>query len=63
MANSDESKSSRNVRFKGLVEGLPDYRGIGFKSAVMEIGPDYVLGTWQDDLGVEQVRLYRLIKE
>jgi hypothetical protein len=27
---------------------------------VLEIGPDYVLGRWADDLGVEQVRLYRL---
>ena len=27
-----------------------------------QIGADYVLGTWRDHDGVEQVRMYRLIK-
>jgi hypothetical protein len=29
---------------------------------VTEIGTDYVLGTWRDDLDVQYVRLYRLVK-
>lgn len=29
---------------------------------VLEIGDDYVLGVWRDDLDVERVRLYELIK-
>ncbi len=29
---------------------------------VMEIGPDYVLGVWSDEVEVEQVRMYRLTK-
>jgi hypothetical protein len=30
---------------------------------VTQIGSDYVLGIWTDDLDVEQVRLYALIKD
>jgi hypothetical protein len=30
--------------------------------AVMEVGADYVLGVWRDELDVEHVRLYRLDK-
>ncbi|NIM51793.1 MAG: hypothetical protein GTN62_12635 [Gemmatimonadales bacterium] len=29
---------------------------------VHEIGPDYLLGTWQDELDVEHVRVYEVIK-
>ena len=29
---------------------------------VWDIGNDYVLGVWQDALGVQQVRMYRLVK-
>jgi hypothetical protein len=29
---------------------------------LLEIGPDYVLGRWQDDLDVEHVRLHRLVR-
>ena len=31
--------------------------------SVREIGADYVLGVWRDELDVEQVRLYRLSKD
>lgn len=30
---------------------------------VLDIGPDYLLGVWRDDLDVEHVRLYRLEKD
>lgn len=30
---------------------------------VWDIGNDYVLGVWQDELDVQQVRLYRLVKD
>ena len=30
---------------------------------VFEIGPDYLLGVWFDDLDVPQVRIHRLIKD
>jgi hypothetical protein len=30
---------------------------------VLEIGRDYVLGVWQDDLDVEHVRMHRLDRE
>lgn len=30
--------------------------------SVTHIGADFVLGVWRDDLGVERVRMYRLIK-
>ena len=29
---------------------------------VTQIGSDFVLGTWTDEMDVEQVRMYRLIK-
>ena len=44
-----------------LPEGLPESRG-GFFQPWMEIGPDYLLGVWVDQYGVEQVRLYRIEK-
>ena len=28
--------------------------------SVREIGEDYLLGTWKDDVGVEHVRVHRL---
>ncbi|MDH4351604.1 MAG: hypothetical protein OEW56_10685 [Gemmatimonadota bacterium] len=45
----------------------PDGRWLGDIEApsnggVWDIGNDYVLGVWRDDLGVEQVRMYRLAK-
>ena len=42
-----------------LPPGLPWTRGLKF---TMEIGEDYILGTWIADFGVEQVRLYRIDK-
>ena len=30
---------------------------------VTEIGGDYVLGVWQDDLGIETVRMYRITRD
>jgi len=42
-----------------LPPDLPWTRGLKF---TMEIGEDYILGTWIADLGVEQVRLYRIEK-
>lgn len=41
--------------------GLPELRGS--LAQPLEIGSDYVLGTWTTELGVPQVRLYRLIKD
>ncbi len=46
----------REGRWLGMVEtpaGL----------SVREIGEDYVLGTWKDDVGVEHVRVHRLMRE
>lgn len=43
-------------------EGLVNDRGGLFQKWV-EIGSDYFLGVWVDDLGVEQVRLHRIRKE
>lgn len=43
-------------------DGLPWDRG-GYDKQLIEIGPDYFLGVWTDDLGVEQVRLYRIEKK
>ncbi len=40
---------------QGTVETPPAVR-------VLEIGRDYVLGTWADELGVQYVRLYRLAR-
>ncbi|MBE0591258.1 MAG: hypothetical protein IH616_02520 [Gemmatimonadales bacterium] len=31
--------------------------------AITQIGADFVCGRWEDDLGVEHVRVYRLVKE
>ncbi|HSG82550.1 MAG TPA: hypothetical protein VLC48_09885 [Gemmatimonadota bacterium] len=42
-------------RFLGIVE-------VPRQGQVMEIGSDYVLGVWSDELGSEQVRLYELIR-
>lgn len=42
-----------------LPPGLPWIRGL---TALIEIGTDYVLGVWEDEVGVEQVRLYRILK-
>ena len=45
----------------GLPPGLE--RGyIHYQSPYMEIGPDYVLGVWKDELDVQYVRVYRLNK-
>jgi len=45
-----------------LPPGLPWLRGHNLRYPILEIGRDYVLGVWVDDLGVEQVRLYRIEK-
>ena len=42
-------------RFLGMVEMAPEFRP-------HDIGADYVLGVWKDELDVESVRLYDLIK-
>jgi hypothetical protein len=44
-----------------LPPGLPESRG-GLFQPWIDIGPDYLLGVWTDDYGVEQVRLYRIKK-
>lgn len=44
-----------------IPRGLPLTRG-DYGRQVIEIGADYLLGVWTDDLGVEQVRLYRINK-
>ena len=44
-----------------LPDGLPAGRGQLYLPW-MEIGSDYLLGVWVDDLGIEQVRLYRIEK-
>lgn len=46
-----------------LPPGLPLFRSRPNLASQMEIGPDYLLGVWVDDLGVEQVRLYGIEKE
>jgi hypothetical protein len=43
-------------------EGLTADRGWS-DTKILEIGSDYILGVWADDLGVEQVRLYRIEKQ
>jgi len=45
-----------------LPPGLPLTRGTGLLTSVLDIGSDFLLGVWVDDLGVEQVRLYRIDK-
>jgi len=44
-----------------IPEGLHQLRGDN-RQQLIEIGPDYLLGVWTDDMGVEQVRLYRIEK-
>lgn len=44
-----------------LPDGLPETRG-GLFQPWVEIGPDYILGVWVDEFGVEQVRLYEINK-
>jgi hypothetical protein len=44
-----------------IPEGLPEMR-VASDYQLMEIGPDYLLGVWTDQVGVEQVRLYRIEK-
>ena len=44
----------------GRFLGTVDTPANGF---VTHIGADFVLGVWLDELDVEQVRMYRLIKE
>jgi len=39
----------------GMVDMAPDF-------SVYQIGPDFVLGRWSDEVGVEHVRVYELIK-
>lgn len=46
-----------------LPPGLPPFRSRPNLASQMEIGPDYLLGVWVDELGVEQVRLYRIEKD
>ena len=45
-----------------LPPGLPWLRARGVYTSLLEIGADFVLGVWVDDLGVEQVRKYRISK-
>jgi len=47
--------------YVAIPEGLPWVRA-GFDRQLVEIGTDCLLGVWTDDLGVEQVRLYRIEK-
>ncbi|MFG1691355.1 hypothetical protein ACGF5M_04295 [Gemmatimonadota bacterium] len=44
-----------------IPEGLHQQRG-SFTEQLIEIGSDYLLGVWTDELGVEQVRSYRIEK-
>ena len=43
-------------RMLGVVDVPPD-------GLLNDIGDDYLIGTWRTDLGVEQVRVYRLVKK
>ena len=45
---------------RGRMLGTIETPGSG---RVTEIGEDYLLGIWTDELDVEQVRMYRLYKE
>jgi hypothetical protein len=40
----------------GIVETPPRFR-------ISQIGSDFMLGHWRDELGVEHVRMYELLKE
>ncbi len=42
--------------YLGVVETPPRFR-------IFEVGSDYLLGQWRDDLDVEHIRMYRLVKE
>jgi hypothetical protein len=42
-------------RMRGALELPADF-------TVSEIGADYVLGIWRDELDVQHVRLYRIVK-
>ncbi len=42
--------------FLGVVETPPRFR-------IFEIGSDYLLGRWADDMDVEHIRMYELIKD
>ncbi|MFC1660674.1 hypothetical protein ACFL3S_04280 [Gemmatimonadota bacterium] len=44
---------------KGRFLGVVDTPANGF---LTDIGSDFILGVWQDELDVEQVRMYRIIK-
>ena len=41
--------------YLGVVETPPRFR-------IYEIGSDYLLGGWKDDLDVDHVRMYELVK-
>ena len=41
--------------YLGLVETPERFR-------IYEIGPDYILGRWSDELDVEHIRMYPLVK-
>ncbi len=43
-----------------LPPGLPWLRGL--RGIAFDIGEDWLLGVWTDELGVEQVRRYRIVK-
>ncbi len=40
----------------GVVETPPRFQ-------ISQIGSDFMLGRWRDELGVEHVRMYELLKE
>jgi len=42
-------------RWLGRVDGVPGF-------ALSQVGADFALGVWKDDMGVEHVRLYRLVR-
>jgi len=46
----------RDGVYLGVVETPPRFR-------ICEVGSDYLLGRWRDDLDVEHVRMYQLVKE
>lgn len=45
-----------------IPDGLPELRMAAYYH-LMEIGSDFLLGVWTDQVGVEQVRLYRIKKD
>lgn len=62
MMREDESDRTFNdvdAGFRGLgPETVPTSLG-----EVREIGPDYILTAWMDDLDVQYLRMYRIVKE